>query len=325
MTDDVNNPYAAPRPPSHHQAGPWGMSAAPLEYRCRKFVRWMQYVMIPITALPLIGAVAYGFTVAPFQNPAFFYYSASLLLLLLFIGGGIWWTWWSYHGLASTSVVLEDNGLVYRCRGREIRVPLDANMFLEPRATSFDIRSGDRRIRLPDLEGLGRFVHSLKAALDSRGLSSAYDRDRLFNFFVRAAFADQSWQRAEAVLARLLLVTVASGAVGWILAQLLGGDLVWTVVCIGVSALWPACIGAGGELVLYFHFRRAADRAAFTCPARDPALEHKVFVWATAIGVTAYVVIAATLSLALLGGTIKDSLTATPGSDMECSQPSTGG
>ncbi len=306
MTFEADNPYAAPQP-ADENCEAWGIGAEPTEYRCRKVIRCMQYVApifcgTAVVAILTETLVSQVWVSRVLSDPILFLGSAGALLLLVAGGAAMWWV---YYQQAGVSVVLEENAFVYRTRSDEKRLPFSDQMLIDtPHHLTYAsgclrIRSGEETIRVMfSLEGVGHLVRLLKAALDVRGLTQGYDRDRLFAFLKTAEFSDQSGNRFEAAFWKLLVFSTVGGVLGGLLAALRNTDLTMTVIWVAASALWPLIMYSSAEAVFLRRFRRGADKNAFTCPPRDPLWERKVFRRAIAMGVIVYAAVAVTLQLA---------------------------
>jgi hypothetical protein len=130
------------------------------------------------------------------------------------------------------------------------------------------------------MEGIGYFIQELKTALDSRGLSSHYDSQKLFGFMKTAAYSDQSWDRAYVVYGKLYLiipviaVTIANGYIfgisGW--AGLFGA-IGWGIF----SLFWATGAYVIAEIKLGRKIAKESSGQSFSFPQRDLAYEKYVF------------------------------------------------
>lgn len=129
------------------------------------------------------------------------------------------------------------------------------------------------------MENISEFVQELKAALDSRGLSSNYDSKKLFSFMKTAAASDQSWERLYAVFGKLYLIilviaiTIANGFVfstfEWGFAIAIG----WGIL----SMFWATGAYAVAEIILMRKIAKESNEQNFTFPQRDLAFEKQAF------------------------------------------------
>ncbi len=283
MSDHTDNPYAAPQPPNVSQFRVWGASICgpsigPTQYRCRRFVRWMQY------ALPCLmgaGVIGMGWLLAEltFADPSPFalYWKIGLWgLWLLTIVQGID-TCRTYYRWAGVSVVVDDSGMVYRSRTEERRLPFDRWMSLESYWGTLRVHWREHTVRLTlSLEGIGHLVSTLKAGLDARGLTNCYDRARLYRFFKSAEGADQAWRRLETIAVRLVSLSLIAGGLGVSLVAMRRGN--WIDWMVGASGSFlPLVVYCVTETVFQRRFTRGSDKEAFTCPAPDPVWEAKVY------------------------------------------------
>jgi hypothetical protein len=160
------------------------------EYRYRKHIRRMQVIspIVDCLIVVVVWVLWFGFhwaypTVADDPNLAAVLREAfwgnvvlSGVILASAVAG-----WYFFYRLTGVRVVLEDSALVYRHRGGEQRLPFDDRMslrfsFIPWMGGWLVVRSADSTIRLTiALEGISSLLRELKAALDIRGLSDAYD------------------------------------------------------------------------------------------------------------------------------------------------------
>jgi hypothetical protein len=256
------------------------------EYRYRKFIRWGQYV-IPVffgfLLLVLLGIIGSLFLRIGSDLDSLFVVIFSIeILVLLLAGVG---AWYMYYRLAGVVVSIDNDGVVYKYRGGIKRLPFESL-----RVDSSSIRysggwlkiiSGKDVIRLTVVvENIGEFVQELKAALDSRGLSSHYDSQKLFGFMKTAAYSDQSWDRAYIVFGKLYLiipvivVTIANGYIfgisGW--AGLFGA-IGWGLF----SLFWATGAYIIAEIKLGRKIATESSGQSFSFPQRDLAYEKYVY------------------------------------------------
>jgi len=268
------------------------------EYRYRKHVRWGQY-FFPIASGVVVAAVWIVLaSLLRFDSPGaqVILVLASLLSLVGLVTGAL--GWWLYYRLAGVAITVEDDALVYRYRGGAKRFPYDR---LEPlRFPSvrylggwLALRSGGDTIRLTVVvEGIGALLRELKAALDVRGLSDRYDKDRLYRFMKTAEFSDQSWERIYAVFWNYSLATLAGVVLGLFLARIAGARPLMTVAWMIVSGLWPTLVYTTAEILFGRRLAKLSDPASFTCPPRDPEWERALYRKAMAWGLGSYLIFA---------------------------------
>ncbi len=308
MTFEADNPYAAPQP-ADENCEAWDARSGSTEYGCRKVIRCMQYVTPMIVGTGVVAvlvvekSLVFQASVSRVLSDPILYLGFAGALLLLLAGGAA--MWWVYYHFAGVTVALEENALVYRTRSDEKRLPFDDQMLIDtPHHLTYAsgclrIRSGDESIRVMfSLEGVGHLVRLLKAALDVRGLTQGYDRDRLFAFLKTAEFSDQSAQRFEAAFWKLVVFSVVGGALGGLLAALRNSDLITTLIWVAASAIWPLITYWGAEAVFLRRFSQGVDKDAFACPPRDPLWERKILRKTIATGVVVYAAVAVTLQFA---------------------------
>jgi len=256
------------------------------EYRYRKFIRWGQYV-IPVffglLLLFLLGTIGtLIFQVGSYLDPIFMVIFSAEILVFLLAGAA---SWYMYFRLAGVAVSLDDNGVVYKYRGGVKHLPFETI-----RVESASIRytggwlkliSGKDVLRLAvTMEGIGYFVKDLKAALDSRGLSSHYDPQKLFGFMKTAAYSDQSWDRMYVIFGKLnliILIVAVTIANGYIF-----GILGWAGIFVALgwglfSLFWATGAYLIAEIKLGRKIAQESSEPSFTFPQRDLAYEKKVF------------------------------------------------
>lgn len=255
------------------------------EYRYRKFIRWGQY------AIPVFWGLLLLFLLVPMGSlylliglhidSIFMVIFIVEILVFLLAGVGAWYL---YYRLAGVSVSIDSDGVVYKYRGGQKRLPFESL-----RMDSSSIRytggwlkliSGKDVIRLTVVvEGISSFVQELKTALDSRGLSDHYDPQKLFGFIKTAVASDQSWERLYIVFGKLYLsifvvcITLVNGYIF--------GTIQWGIIFIVVwgifSLFWATGAYVVAEIVLMRKIAKESNEKAFTFPQRDPAYEKKVF------------------------------------------------
>jgi hypothetical protein len=264
------------------------------QYRYRKHLRWGQYVLPVFFGLGMVApwvALVILLRIGSPEADEGFVFAPIMSFACLLIGGVCWWI---YYRLAGVAITLEDDALVYRYRGGVKRLPYD---HLEPlRFPSVRyvggwvaLRSGENTIRLTVVvEGIGALLQELKTALDSRGLSDRYDKDRFYGFLKTAEYCDQSWERVYGIFWRYIFATLGGAALGAAVGLIASMRPLAIIAWATVSALWPTGIFAVTE----FHFgRRVAklsEEASFTCPPRDLEWERTIYRKAIAWGLGSY-------------------------------------
>jgi len=194
-------------------------------------------------------------------------------------------TWYMYYRFAAVAVSLDENGVVYKYRGGIKHLSFET-LRIESASIKYTggwlkLISGKDVLRLTvTMEEIGDFIQELKAALDSRGLSSHYDSQKLFGFMKTAAYADQSWDRAQVVYGKLYLIipviaiTIANGYVFGTLGRTgLFGAIGWGFF----SMSWATGAYTIAEAKLGRKIAKESQEQSFAFPQRDLAYEKIVF------------------------------------------------
>jgi hypothetical protein len=210
-----------------------------------------------------------------------------------------------YYRLAGVAVSLDNNGVVYKYRGGVKHLPFETI-----RIESASIRytggwlkliSGKDVFRLTvTMEGIGYFIQELKTALDSRGLSSHYDPQKLFGFMKTAAYSDQSWDRLYVVgkLYLIILVVAITVANGYVFGTIKWG-FIWAIGWGIFSMFWATGVYLIAEIKLGRKIAKESSGQSFAFPKRDLVYEKFVYDQAIKWGGWLYFFISL---LVLLGG-----------------------
>ena len=262
------------------------------EYRYRKHIRWGQYLVpmfVGFLILAFWGALGFLMINRATQSTTFLSsFTTSLIVILsvttfiLLLEGGF--GWYLYYRLAGVVVSIGEDAVIYKYRGGEKRLPFESL-----RVESSSIRytggwlkliSGKDVVRLTVVvENIGEFVQELKAALDSRGLSSHYDSQKLFSFVKTAAYSDQSWERAYVVFGKLFLIICVVGitlANGYIFGTTMFG-LTFVFLWLGFVTIWATGAYLIAEMKLGRKIAKESSGQGFTFPPRDLAYEKQVY------------------------------------------------
>lgn len=280
------------------------------EYRYRKHIHWCQYIF-PIFYGILIAGVwgVFGMVILTKKFPLILELvlpPAILSFILLSLGIFLWYL---FYSMASIRVSFNDEGIVYKDRGGEKKIPFENIQCLKFPSIPYTggwvkIISKERTIRLTLVfENIGGFLQELKASLDKRGLSDRYDRAKLFRFLKTAVCADQSWARAYKIFWKLVLITVFTITAGFILVILTKFPI--SRVSLGkawimLSALWPTIVYTAGEIVFARQIAKKSDEKSFTFPRRDTIYEKAVYQKTIFLGTLIYFGIALLIFVLLL-------------------------
>jgi len=263
------------------------------EYRYIKLIRWGQYVIplffgigVILTGGPLVLLVLSDSAFSPALLPLLF------LTPILVVEGVLFW--YLYYRLAGISVSIGDEAIVYKHRRGKKRIPFDEITGLKFPSARYvggwiKIISKNDTIRLTTaVENISDFLQELKASLDNRRLSDRYDRAQFFRFLKTAVYLGQSWARAYLVLWRLVVLTIFSAVIGFVLAVLGSPGSLGRVVWVSVSFLWPTVVYLATEVVFARRIAKGSDEESFTCPSRDIVYETILYDKAVRLGASLY-------------------------------------
>ncbi len=274
------------------------------EYRYRKHIRWGQYI-IPISFGILIICL-WGIIgiILLFSKKA---YPLTLLFVLIcfsfvFFFEGIL-LWYLYYRMAGISILLKDEGIIYKYRKGEKRIPFDSIYRLVFPSVQYiggwiKIISRNDTIRLTVVvENIGDFLQKLKVLLDNRGLSDRYEKAKFFRFLKTSVYADQSWARLYSIFWKLILISILNGVIGFVFATLGQFDFLGTGTWIIISLFWPTAVYLSTEIVFGRWIAKKSVEDSFTCPPRDIVVEQSVYRKAVLIGALLYIGIFAILTV----------------------------
>jgi hypothetical protein len=278
------------------------------EFRYRKHIRWGQYALPILFVLLAATIVVWGLT-GSYRLGLFPLVVSCPLAVITLLGGAA--TWFINYRLAGTRIVLEADGLTYKFRGGEKRIPFENITRLEFASLPYTggwatIVVGADKIRLTVVfEELSELLQEVKAALDKRGLSDRYDTAKYLGFLKTAAYADHSWSRVYDLFSTLIglgmivAAMIINLAIGYYVAYLGFNGRVGVIIWIGVSMLWPLFGFLIAELLFLRRFSRGVNLATLSFPPRDEAYEKRIFSRVFVLGAVSYLVVTS-LVLALV-------------------------
>lgn len=280
-------------------------------YQYKKHIHWGQYVIpvffsilfilyvfmvvtLCVDCLPLLGRV---------YSPSKFMF--LFVVLFLIICGGViivvesFLLWYFYYRLAGVRITIENDGIIYQYRKGEKRIDFDKITKIKLPSIRYvggwiTIIAGKEKIRLTVVVNeIGDFVRTLKASLDSNGLSYRYDESKLFRFLKTAVYSDQSWSRGYFLLWKMILATFGLTLLGVGIA--LASDNVgffWTLF----SFVFPMLLYLFTEIIFGVRIAKKSVRESFFVPPKDTAYENRVYKVVFMAGIIIYL----TLALALV-------------------------
>jgi len=252
------------------------------EYRYRKHISWMQYVL-PITSFIICIIVV----VLLLRMPLFTSKPHLLLFVLiacafytLFLCGILWYP---FYRLAGIRVSVDDESIVYKFRRGEKIIPFESISQLRFPSVRYaggwvKIISKEHTIRLTVVvENIGDFLQELKNGLDKKGLADRYDKVKLFSFLKTASYADYSWARLYMIFGKLVLFIILNIISALVFSAIAQAGPFIMVLWVAISILFPLTIYLIKEFTFARRIAKNSDEDTFALPPRNATHEQAVF------------------------------------------------
>jgi hypothetical protein len=148
------------------------------------------------------------------------------------------------------------------------------------------INSWNKNIRLTVvIENIQALLSELKDQLDKRGLQKVYNEEKYFSFLKTATFSDESWQRIYRIWWKLLLLSVATTAVGITIKCISGSNTISPISFAVIPFIFPYIVYFITEIRFGRSTAKLADRKSFSISKPDSENESstykKAFIWGT--------------------------------------------
>lgn len=265
------------------------------EYRYRPHIAWMRKYglrLMVVAGLAAAWAVVFGAMFVTEISPdllvqigagASIFLAVEGYLLSLFL-----------RRFEAIRVRMDDDAITYVNRKRVTRVPFDEIMELKFSSVPYTggwikIVSLQDTFRLTVvIENIGGLLDRLREALEVRGQTGCFNRRKFFRFYKTAVFSDRSWERVYGIFLRLVLLTLASMALGGGIIWIGRGALLTSLAYLFVVTMIPATANVFVEFPLIWRIGRLSKLEGFVTPPRDLALEARLYRLAFRIGVLGF-------------------------------------
>ena len=251
----------------------------PRRFEYRPHIRWMQYGLIALLgmgqAIPLLifalRHLSRGDLVLPYFAMAFI---AALATLVIF---------WIYRSMASTQVLIDDRGIRYVNHRHDFTVSFEEIERLEvPRIPYLGgwlrIKSPHPDIRITVVfQDIDEFILLLREQLERRDNQEAYDRAKLFQFYVTSCLANRKWDLSLTSILPTVALSVPLLALAFTAWSANMTALTWILL------LTPGIAAYTGHILQARVIHDASDVESFSVPDTDAASDRRYLLRGTVL------------------------------------------